>query len=948
MNSNADFDRQLQSAISRFDEWCAEQNSKDVEEFLKSVELPPEIADELRCHVAREQDFQKMLNPADQGQAAFPDTRTQRPAGLASANRQRIGRYKLLQELGEGGMGTVWMAEQEEPVKRRVALKVIKSGMDTETVIARFEAERQALAIMDHPNIAKVLDAGVTDDGSPYFVMELVKGIPLNTYCDNNKLSIRERLKLFLPICEAVQHAHQKGIIHRDLKPTNVLISLYDGHPVPKVIDFGLAKALDHQTKLTDKTLFTEFGMVVGTLQYMSPEQAEMNSLDVDTRTDIYSLGAMLYELLTGSTPIERDTIKQNAMLQILDVIRHKEPPRPSTRLSESGDAATSVSEHRKINPGRLSQLLKGELDWIVMKSIEKDRNRRYDSAKAFADDVSRFLNDEVVIAKPPNAAYLVRKFINRNRTLVYSAAAIFGILLVSTISLAVLWQKSVVAEQNATQYARRLQDSQLQIARFFDSIFGLVGQERGLFSETKSLLETKDHEIATISPAEANARLKRFELQYGVALTSLGFYLQYNGLAAEQSVKWYQEAIEIFETEEVEDRFAILAAHGTALDNAALMLRGTDHESAVNYINRAIDTREDWYRLAKNDAYARYSLAATLLNSTTIDKPNSKKRLDRMIEVVSSAPEGQVDKFQLSEAYYNRAFERKPAEQQQDVEQAIKYLEEYISDKEDGPTNHDLTLRAKYYDWYSTVLTDPKEKREWTNKAIEIIDQQVEKFPKSPNIQRDAADKYFNHGSGLFPWNNDAEIKESLMWFNKSIVQLEKIRKRDSSITGARVFFLAYMSRAEANMQLGQFKKAEISYGVLVDLLDSENPAGEYTKGENLIRLRHLRCVAESKATEAAKQLASWMKNRDLIESDYQHKFDVVYTAAAIFSLASGVASDEAESLDLANKSVEILKSMNKLGLLKNRLKDLKGDKDLDPIRDSESFQTLVNSLEQ
>lgn len=250
----------------------------------------------------------------------------------------KIGPYKLLQQIGEGGMGVVYMAEQKEPVSRRVALKIIKPGMDSRQVIARFEAERQALAMMDHPNIAKVLDAGTTAEGAPYFVMELVQGIPLTKYCDQNKLSISERLGLFIPICQAVQHAHQKGIIHRDLKPSNVLVCLYDGRPVAKVIDFGLAKALQQQTKLTDKTMFTEFGQVVGTLQYMSPEQAEMNQLDVDTRTDIYSLGVMLYELLTGSTPIDQETLKQQAILQVLATIREKEPPRPSVRLGSSAN----------------------------------------------------------------------------------------------------------------------------------------------------------------------------------------------------------------------------------------------------------------------------------------------------------------------------------------------------------------------------------------------------------------------------------------------------------------------------------------------------------------------------------------------------------------------------------------------------------------------------------
>jgi serine/threonine protein kinase len=344
-----------------------------------------------------------------------------------------IGPYKLLQPIGEGGMGTVYMAEQTAPVRRLVALKVIKAGMDTRQVLARFGAERQALALMDHPNIAKVFDAGTTDTGRPYFVMELVKGIPITRYCDDRRLTLRERLELFVPVCQALQHAHQKGVIHRDLKPSNILVAQYDGRPVPKVIDFGVAKATG--PRLTDQTLYTEFGSVVGTLEYMSPEQAELNQLDIDTRSDVYSLGAVLYELLTGSTPLGGERLKAGAFLEMLRIIREEDSPRPSVRLSTT-EELPSIAACRQVEPRKLSSLLRGELDWIVMKALEKDRNRRYETANSLAADLRRYLDDEPVQACPPSAWYRLRKFARRNRAALAVASVVAASLVAGVVGL--------------------------------------------------------------------------------------------------------------------------------------------------------------------------------------------------------------------------------------------------------------------------------------------------------------------------------------------------------------------------------------------------------------------------------------------------------------------------------------------------------------------------------
>src|SRR5262249_26634602 len=346
-----------------------------------------------------------------------------------------IGPYKLLEQIGEGGMGTVWMAQQTEPVKRVVAVKLIKAGMDSRQVIARFEAERQALALMDHPNIARVLDAGTTSAGRPYFIMDLVKGVAITRYCDEHHLTPRQRLELSVPVCHAVQQAHQKGLIHRDLKPSNVLVALYDGKPVPKVIDFGVAKAA--RQSLTEKTLVTGFGNIVGTLEYMSPEQAEINQLDIDTRSDIYSLGVLLYELLTGTTPLERKRVKESGILEALRIIREEEVPTLSNRLATTAELP-AIAANRGLEPAKLTRLVRGELNWIVMKALEKDRNRRYESANGFALDVQPYLADQPVQACPPSAWYRFSKFARRKKVLFTTTSVIVAAALLALVTLAV------------------------------------------------------------------------------------------------------------------------------------------------------------------------------------------------------------------------------------------------------------------------------------------------------------------------------------------------------------------------------------------------------------------------------------------------------------------------------------------------------------------------------
>jgi serine/threonine protein kinase/tetratricopeptide (TPR) repeat protein len=437
------------------------------------------------------------------------------------------GRYTLDERIGEGGMGEVWVARQTEPVKRKVAVKLIRAGVNSQAVLARFEQERQALAVLDHPNIARVLDGGVGPNGQPFFVMELVNGLPLTRFCDEAKLTPRERLGLFVPICQAVQHAHQKGIVHRDLKPANILVTVVDGRPVPKVIDFGVAKATGE--RLTDATLSTHFGAVVGTLEYMAPEQAGYSGVDVDTRADVYALGVILYELLTGLRPIDADRMRQAAMLEVIRIIREEEPARPSTRLS-TADALPSLAALRQTDPRRLTALLRGELDWVVMKCLEKPRDRRYGSASDLARDVERFLANEPVEARPPSRLYRLRKFVRRNRVQVIAA----GLVLLALVAGVVGTGVGLVRAESARRDAVAQRDKAERVAKFMAETLEGVTPEVARGRDVRVLKDMMDAAAARIEAGELEAAPEaelRLRLTVGTVYRRLSEYPAAGGM---------------------------------------------------------------------------------------------------------------------------------------------------------------------------------------------------------------------------------------------------------------------------------------------------------------------------------------------------------------------------------------------------------------------------------
>ena len=681
---------------------------------------------------------------------------------LSEGPGTRIGRYKLLELIGEGGFGVVYMAEQEEPIRRKVALKIIKLGMDTKQVIGRFEAERQALAMMEHPNIAKVLDASATDTGRPYFVMELVKGIPITEYCDKNNLDTRERLELFIDVCKAVQHAHQKGIIHRDIKPSNVMITLRDdGTGVPKIIDFGIAKAT--QQKLTEKTYFTEFKQFIGTPEYMSPEQAQMGDMDVDTRTDIYSLGVLLYELLTGTTPFDGERLRSSAYDEILKTIRETEPAKPSTRLNTLGEALGEVAKHRQVEPGELCKIIQGDLDWIVLKTLEKDRSRRYETVNELAMDIERHMVDEPVSAGPPDVGYRLRKFVRRHRTavlagLLVAAALVIGLCLATVGFVQASREKARTerALQRAGmnfEMAREAVDEMTQVAQ--DQLVNIPKAEkiRQDLLESAQTLYLKFLEAKSDDPAVRQETGRAYH-HLGSIQNTLG---QYDKAAAS-----FRQAIHFFEllTEDyphVPEHQKMIAVSnnslGVALEKLGRYTEVQDAYDAASDLLQALVNdfpREAQYREAQAQTYNNQGLIFNSVGQVDQAQQAFENALEIREELAAQFPDNPKYRHDLANSYHNRGIvlERQIAsphipgsEWYLEVEQAYRQamqLQQLLVN--DFPQVHQyqsqlagIQLSLSNFLW---CVVRPEEAEEILREALPLAQKLADDFPGIPEYQ--------------------------------------------------------------------------------------------------------------------------------------------------------------------------------------------------------------------
>ena len=885
-----------------------------------------------------------------------PAATSQDSAGNEAEGTVIAGRYKLSERIGEGGMGSVYLAHQSAPVKRKVAVKLIKAGMDSKAVLARFDAERQALAMMDHPSIAKVLDGGL-HDGRPFFVMELVKGVPITEYCDKRKLTPKERLELFVPVCHAIQHAHQKGIIHRDIKPSNVLVALYDDRPVPKVIDFGVAKATGGS--LTEHTIETAFGGVVGTPQYMSPEQASLNNLDIDTRSDVYSLGVLLYELLTGSPPFAPKELEKRGLLEILRVVREEEPPRPSTKLS-TADALPSLSASRSTEPKKLTGLLRNELDWIVMKALEKDRARRYETANGFAADVHRYLNGEAVQAHPPSTAYRVKKFVRRNKGQVIAASLVLLALLAGMAGTT--W--GLFAARQAQERESQRADGEQKAKD--DAVASQLRAEKA-YARTADVLDTMVSDVA----GDSLATQKAISAEQKKFLTEvLTYYREFAGEKAEDPKTRLRAANAASSVGQIESRlghmeeavaatlsardgYAALAAEfpavpiyrqnlanshnclGIFLKDLGKRLEAEEHTNKAMAILEKLSTEFPAVPLFRQELAVSHNILVILLEAQGKGQEaveHSRKATAILEKLVTEFPAVPVYRQDLGMSHHNLGcYLRDMGKRPEATEQFRKALDiqEKLAAEFPAVSRNREALAWSYNNLgiLQIQLGQQSEALEHFRKGLAVFEKMVADFPAVPEYRVDLGGGYCNYGNLV---SVGGKLTDGLEWFSKAINTLAPVYEREPRDVLAKEFLRnSYQGRAFVHDRLQQYAEA----------IPDIDKAIEYSPEEEKPQYRAPRANALFKAGRVAEAVSEVAELTKLPGWDAGN----CYSFACVYAVASGKMADKKD--EYAKRAVELLQRAVKAGY--KDAAHMKQDTDLDPLREREDFQQLMAELE-
>ena len=869
-----------------------------------------------------------------------------------------IGPYKLIEPIGEGGMGSVWMAQQTEPVKRLVAIKLIKAGMDSRQVIARFGAERQALALMDHPNIARVLDAGATDAGRPYFVMDLVKGVPITRSCDEHHLTPRQRLELFIPVCQAVQHAHQKGVIHRDLKPSNVLVALYDGKPVPKVIDFGVAKAAGQS--LTEQTLITGFGNLVGTLEYMSPEQAEVNQLDIDTRSDIYSLGVLLYELLTGSPPFSRKELERAGMLEMLRVIREQEPPKPSTKLS-TAEGLPTLAANRGTEPAKLTKLVRGELDWIVMKALEKDRGRRYETASGFAMDVQRYLADEPVLACPPSRSYRLRKYAHKHKT-VLATAAVFVALLVAAAGISIALASWASRERDRAEGREREAETNLKSALgAVDQMLTRIGDVTlvnvpQMEPVRRELLQDALRFYQKFLSQEANNAVIRSEL--AIAYRRMGTIQSLLGQRKEAEES-YRQALTLGEqllAESPGDPATLDNLADTHQDLGAFHFDSVRWSQAETALKQGVALREQLQRRDPADSENRRKLAA--IHATLVSLYRFMGRLDQseaafqtckgLMEDLRSRDAGNARYLLiLGNCYQNVALVYQAQDRAVESEAAsLKALDLYRQVVHDQPEVVDYQKRlGRVYNNLGLLYAREGKHSEAAaayKQSVALHETILRDHPKVVDFQVDVGASYGNMAHHV---RQSRSPEESLPWTARAIDMLAPVLEKDPLNRRARSgLFDVHLARTMALRRMGRDEEAAKDWKRALEL-----SAGQ---SDVTMRLWRPSCLAHlGEHVQAATEMEALL-TEGKAQPVNVFQFGCYYvcsSAAAAQDARLSPAEREKLADQYGRRGVELLRQAQAAGYFRDpaRLARMKENKDLDAARGREDFKTFLAELE-